>query len=61
MSTTSGDFHEECVAQLVNLGFPRDQVEVALVRSDYDVNAAADMLIHGMIPQLFVVPSGGGF
>ncbi len=47
MSTTSGDFHEECVAQLLNLGFPRDQIEVALVRTDYDVNAAADMLIHG--------------
>lgn len=45
--STKSDFHEQCVSSLLSLGFDREPAEIALTRTDYDVDAAAELLLSG--------------
>ena len=55
----SGDAYEAQVAELCDMGFPRDQVEAAMRAAFNNANRAVDYLFNG-IPDNVVPPAGAG-
>lgn len=47
MSSLSEEFKLQCLEQVKGMGFSQDQALTALQMADYDVNRAADLIVHG--------------
>ena len=48
-STSDMDLYQQnCIQQLMSLGFSQEQAEHALHRTEFDVELAAEMLLQGI-------------